>query len=102
MRRHPTKGEVLLTSMLNFLGFKFARQQVFTAPTLKSYIADFWVWNHKLIVECDGVTHETCLAVVNDSARDARFKEAGIRTLRITRQELRGMSPQALFDKIIQ
>jgi len=63
-------------------GLKFRRQQ-----PLGPFIADFYCADAKLVVEIDGVIHETCAE--RDAERDTWLREEGIDVLRIRPVDLR-------------
>lgn len=100
MRLKPTQDEETVRALLNALKIKFSRQQIFTDKGLSSYIADFWLWEHRLIIECDGPSHDSDRAKVYDAERDRRFKEAGILTLRIQSAKIRTLTAKELMNRI--
>lgn len=82
MRYAPTPAESRMRKLLAAAGIKFSRQQAFRDDeTGKAYIADFWLWHLETVVECDGQGHLE--NPEKDARRDADFRAAGIRTVRI-------------------
>ena len=67
LRRKQTLAERILWILLrdrDLARYKFRRQQ-----PIGAYFADFVCARHKLVIECDGVTHEG--REVFDATRDA-------------------------------
>jgi very-short-patch-repair endonuclease len=84
LRRDMTPQEALLWSRLRgrrLEGFKFKRQE-----WVRPYIADFYCWQAKLIVETDGSQHSH--QVGYDAARDAYFRSQGHAVLRFWNNEV--------------
>lgn len=76
-----TSHEVRLWVRLRLLrreGFHFRRQ-----PPLLGYYPDFACFKARLIVELDGSQHADGPQLEHDRRRDAVFRRAGFRTLRI-------------------
>ena len=65
------------------LGYQFRRER----PIL-NYIADFVCLEIMLIIEVDGITHDTDEAQGRDEIRDQKLKEIGFTTLRFSSWEV--------------
>jgi len=65
------------------LGYQFRRER----PIL-NYIADFVCLEIMLIIEVDGITHDTDEAHRRDEIRDQKLKEIGFTTLRFSSWEV--------------
>jgi very-short-patch-repair endonuclease len=82
MRREPTEPEKLLWRHLSnsqLGGYKFRRQ-----ATVEPRIADFFCPAKALIVEVDGLTHESS----TDTRRDSLLAARGFSTIRFTNEEV--------------
>jgi len=81
MRTEMTHCEAILWERLRRkgLGVNFRRQQV-----IYGFIADFYCHSEALVIEVDGVTHDT----EYDQERDRIFSERGIRVLRVTNEQV--------------
>ena len=80
LRRKQMLAERILWILLrdrDLARYKFRRQQ-----PIGVYFADFVCSRHKIVVECDGVTHEG--RELFDAARDAYMASCGYRVLRYT------------------
>ena len=64
-------------------GYKFLRQR----PVL-NYIVDFMCKELMLVIEADGVTHETEDMLKQDAERDAMLKSIGFTVLRFSNWEI--------------
>ena len=79
MRHDPVSTETMLWDIFRdrrLEGLKFRRQ-----VPIGNYIADFLCYEHRLIVEADGPTHEDS---VHDVKRDAWLRSEGFRVLRFS------------------
>jgi very-short-patch-repair endonuclease len=86
LRREMTPQEERLWSCLRgcrLEGFKFKRQ-----VWKGGYIADFYCWEAKLIVEADGSQHSDDLGY--DAARNGFFRSEGYEVLRFWNNEIDG------------
>jgi type I restriction enzyme R subunit len=86
MRKEQTPAEELLWSLLRrrqLLGFKFRRQHQFG-----QYIADFYCNEAKLVIECDGLVHNSNERWYHDQNRDAYMIAQGLRVLRFTNEQI--------------
>jgi very-short-patch-repair endonuclease len=80
LRRDMTNAEAMLWKVLRgsqLDGVKFRRQ----AP-VGPYIADFFCFRHRLIIELDGPPHDSDERKGRDAARDAWLRDQGFRVLR--------------------
>ncbi|MFZ5670654.1 MAG: endonuclease domain-containing protein [Pseudomonadota bacterium] len=94
MRREPVANERALWKLLRdrrLEGLKFRRQ-----VPIGRYIADFVCFQHRLIVEADGPTHEDS---VHDQTRDAWLRSEGFRVLRFPNREIEDY-PSRVLDRI--
>ena len=88
LRREATAAEKILWYHLRnrqLNNFKFARQE-----PIGPYIADFVCRAKKLIIEIDGVTHETAEEVAHDVARTEFLKGEGYRVTRFRNEDIFG------------
>jgi very-short-patch-repair endonuclease len=86
LRRDMTPAEALLWSRLRsrrLIGSKF-RSQVWLGP----FIADFYCWEARLIVEVDGSQHADRIGY--DSARSEQLARQGYKVLRFWNNEVLG------------
>ncbi len=85
-RKEQTPEEELLWQMLrgNKTGFKWRRQ-----VSIGAYIADFYCFAKKLVIELDGNQHLEPKALEYDKIRDAFLSSLGIRVIRISNNDLR-------------
>jgi very-short-patch-repair endonuclease len=88
LRREQTSAESKLWACLRnrqLDGVKFARQ-----VSIGPFFADFCCREAKLIIEIDGVTHETPEEIASDARRTAWLKAQGYRVIRFRNEELMG------------
>ena len=88
LRRESTPAESKLWQHLRNrqLGnLKFTRQE-----PIGHYIADFVCRARKLVIEIDGVTHETPEELVHDVARTAYLEREGYRVMRFKNEDIFG------------
>ena len=104
LRHNLTPAEVAVAEKLRKLGFKrfkFAKQQCFLhKESSKCYIVDFWLWEHRLVIECDGSQHYTPEGLRDDGLRDGRFLSDGIKTLRLPNDKCLSISNGELSELI--
>ncbi|MFA5040766.1 MAG: DUF559 domain-containing protein [Bdellovibrionales bacterium] len=85
LRQNSTDGEEvlwgILRSMAKETGFKFRRQY-----PIHPYIADFVCLKLRLIIEIDGISHDTRLE--KDKRRDAQLNKMGYEVLRFINREV--------------
>ncbi|MFY9822098.1 MAG: DUF559 domain-containing protein [Thermoanaerobaculia bacterium] len=87
LRRICTPTEEALWEHLRdrkLLGLKF-RRQVPIGP----YVADFYCYELKLVLELDGSIHEEGSQISHDMNRDANLEALGFRVLRFTNRDVR-------------
>jgi very-short-patch-repair endonuclease len=91
LRKNMTPAEKLLWEQLsnNKLGFRFKPQH----PMIH-YIADFYSYELKLIIEVDGPIHEATKE--DDEARTKDLEQAGNRLIRFTNEEVFNHLPEVL------
>jgi very-short-patch-repair endonuclease len=86
-RKSMTKSEACMWSYLlrakTCYGFAFRRQR----PIL-NYIVDFCCFELMLIIEVDGISHESKKDFLHDEKRDKELKEIGFDTLRFSSFEV--------------
>lgn len=94
LRKLPTMEEEILWNELrdSKLGVRFRRQH-----SIGGYIADFYCFRARLIVEIDGKSHE--FQKEYDANRDKFFKELKYQTLRIKNSEIND-NLENVLDKI--
>ena len=88
MRSEPTATESKLWQHLRnrqLNNTKFVRQE-----PIGPYIADFVCRAKKLVIEIDGVTHETPEELAYDSARTAYLEREGYRVIRFKNDDIFG------------
>jgi very-short-patch-repair endonuclease len=94
MRAEPTAAEAKLWSALRgrkLGGFKFRRQH-----PLQHYIADFYCFERKLVIEVDGAIHNEQNQSEYDKFRTAELGEDGITVLRFTNKQIELDFPKVL------
>jgi very-short-patch-repair endonuclease len=98
LRREPTAAEKILWHHLRnrqLDGFKFSRQE-----PIGPYIVDFVCRTKKLVIEIDGVTHETAEELAHDLARTEFLVGQGYRVIRFRNEEIFGdLGP--VLEKIV-
>ena len=67
------------------LGYDFHRQK-----PLGNFIADFYCYQLKLVIEIDGISHDDAEVIENDKRKDYYFKSIGLNILRFTDDEVNG------------
>ena len=88
LRRDATAAEKILWHHLRnrqLDGFKFSRQE-----PIGPYIVDFVCRAKKLIIEIDGVTHETAEELAHDAARTEFLVGQGYRVIRFKNEDIFG------------
>ncbi|MCA1601142.1 MAG: endonuclease domain-containing protein [Acidobacteria bacterium] len=86
LRTDETQAESYLWGKLRnrqIQGFKFRRQHQFG-----NYIADFYCHEAQLVIECDGLVHDTNEVWQHDQTRDAYMVGQGLRVLRFSNEEV--------------
>jgi very-short-patch-repair endonuclease len=88
LRREQTATEAKLWACLRnrqLGGVKFSRQ-----VSIGPFFADFCCREAKLVIEIDGVTHETPEELARDTRRTAWLEGQGYRVIRFRNEELMG------------
>ena len=88
LRREPTSAESKLWQHLRnrqLNNTKFTRQE-----PIGPYIADFVCRAKKLVIEIDGVTHETPDELSHDATRTAFLERESYRVIRFRNEEIFG------------
>jgi very-short-patch-repair endonuclease len=86
LRQKQTEAEDIMWQCLRnrkILGFKFRRQH-----PLDKYIADFYCYEVKLVVEVDGGIHNRLENREYDKGRSDELRELGITVIRFTNEEV--------------
>jgi len=87
LRKDMTFGEVLLWNQLKLnqlWGFDFDRQRC-----IDNYIVDFYCKELMLVIEIDGMSHNSEEAFLKDEMRENRLKSFGITVIRFTESEVK-------------
>jgi len=90
LRNKMTFAERNLWQMLKgrqIYGFDFHRQK-----PIGNFIADFYCYSLKLVIEVDGITHEDKKVLMKDKRKDEYFAELGLMVMRFTDDEVLGNS----------
>jgi len=80
LRNNSTKSEIILWSKLKgkFVGkYDFHRQK-----PIDNYIADFFCHELALVIELDGISHNSDEIIEKDYAKEVRLNELGLNVLR--------------------
>lgn len=98
LRNRVTESESLLWGYLSNkqLGVKFRRQH-----PISLYIADFYCYEIKLIIEIDGSIHNKPEILINDIERQKNLEALGITVIRFTNNQLHN-NLNSVLDKIKQ
>jgi very-short-patch-repair endonuclease len=87
LKKQMTKSEACMWKYLlqakQFYGYSFRRQR----PIL-NYIVDFCCLELMLIIEVDGITHDSELSIAKDISRDAKLCEIGFTVHRFSSWEV--------------
>ncbi len=86
LRNNSTKSEIRLWQQLKgkqMYGDDFHRQK-----PLLNYIADFYCYELKLVIELDGYTHQFEEVVKKDEIKQQELEEAGLTVLRFNDNEV--------------
>ncbi len=85
LRNNVTQAEMLLWEYLKTkpLGYKFRRQH-----PIGIYIADFFCYKLKLIIEVDGSVHNKKEVKRNGSERQRLLESEGLKVIRFTNDEV--------------
>ncbi|MDD3157459.1 DUF559 domain-containing protein [Anaeromusa sp.] len=66
----------------------------------RRFIVDFYDRKSNVIYEIDGKSHKKKLQVLKDALRDLFFKNLGIKTIRISNQEVENMAAKVISKNI--
>jgi methionyl-tRNA synthetase len=97
-RSNPTEAENILWQILRgkkLDGFKFRRQHV-----IGNFIADFVCLSERLIIEVDGLLHQTPENKISDEERTVELNRLGFSVIRFTNEEIIGDTDNVL-NKIL-
>lgn len=86
LRNHSTRSEITLWNQLKrkqVKGLQFNRQK-----PLGPFIVDFYCKRLNLVIEIDGITHESDEAKLNDAKRQSLLEGMGLKFLRFTDKEV--------------
>lgn len=95
LRVNMTNAELILWNRLRnnqLLGFRFKAQH-----PLAGFIADFYCHKAKLVIEADGLIHQTQKEY--DQDRDSVFNDLGISVIRFSNEEIEN-SPDSVIHII--
>ena len=98
LRATPTLSEVRMWRLLHTLrtnGYHFRKQ-----VKLGTYYADFACLHARLVIEVDGITHDTDIARHNDELRDDYLKSRGFTVLRVFANDVLD-NPAGVGDMIL-
>ncbi|MCW3093192.1 MAG: methionyl-tRNA synthetase [Ferruginibacter sp.] len=97
-RSNPTTAEDILWQILRgkkLDGYKFRRQHI-----IGDFIADFVCLNKRLIIEVDGLVHQTPENSISDEERTTELNRLGFEVIRFTNQEVINQTDEVL-NKIL-
>lgn len=96
LRGNPTHEEEIIWGYLkrNQLGVKFRRQH-----PLLFYIADFYCYELKLVIEIDGSIHDNENVKINDEFRQKQIEDLGIKVIRFTNAQVK-QTPENILMSI--
>ena len=86
LRNNSTRSEIKLWGFLNgkqMSGYDFHRQK-----PLLNFIADFYCYELKLVIELDGYTHQFEETIVKDRLKDETLQNIGLTVLRFEDEEI--------------
>ncbi len=98
-KENPTLTESILWKELRnkkLAGYKFRRQHI-----IRSFIADFICIPKKLIIEVDGLIHQSPENKLSDTARTIELNQSGFKVIRFTNEEIINNTDNVL-NKIFQ
>lgn len=96
LRSAPTPAEMVLWGYLKTkpFGYKFRRQH-----PLVNFIADFFCYPLKLVIEADGKIPEHDDVIISDKERQGIMEAAGISVIRFKNEEIINY-PELVIEKI--
>ncbi len=86
LRNNSTKSEIKLWGYLKgkqMLGYDFHRQK-----PLLNFIADFYCYELKLVIELDGYTHMFEETIIKDAIKESELNRVGLKVLRFSDDEV--------------
>jgi very-short-patch-repair endonuclease len=86
LRNQSTRSEIKLWNHLKnkqFHGYRFHRQK-----PLLNFIADFYCYELKLIIELDGYTHQFEETIIKDELKAIKLDRYGLTVVRFTDNEV--------------
>lgn len=86
LRNNATKSEILLWRRLKgkqMMGYTFHRQK-----PLLNFIADFYCYDLKLVIELDGYYHEREEVKIKDEVKQKSLEKLGLTVLRFQNDEV--------------
>jgi very-short-patch-repair endonuclease len=86
LRKNSTKSEIVLWNQLKgkqLRGFSFHRQK-----PLLNFIADFYSYGLKLVIELDGYTHQFDETFKKDQIKQNELEKVGLTVLRISDEDV--------------
>jgi len=86
LRKKLTPAEQVFWLWLkkNFPEYKFRRQH-----PISIYIADFYTHKHKLVIEIDGLIHNSEEAILNDEKRQNDLENLSLTVIRFTNDQVK-------------
>jgi methionine--tRNA ligase beta chain len=93
-RSNPTEAENILWQVLKgkkLDGYKFRRQHI-----IGNFIADFVSLSQKIIIEVDGLIHQTKENKISDTERTIELNKFGFEVIRFTNDEVTGDTDNVL------
>lgn len=92
--REPTSIERAVADEIMRLGIKFEQQVIF-----KYYVADIYLPDHRVIIECDGdYWHSTSKMKAHDAKRDRWFIKHGMKVVRLKERDIRTNTKAAVQE----
>ncbi|MGE5480046.1 MAG: endonuclease domain-containing protein [Chloroflexota bacterium] len=88
LRNHSTRAERIVWGFIRkkqMFGYGFYRQK-----PIGQYIADFYCKELDLLIEVDGISHNSSEAQAKDREKDAYYTSLGMKVFRITDEEVLG------------
>jgi len=86
LRNNSTKSEIKLWRFLKgkqMLGYDFHRQK-----PLLNFIADFYCYELRLVIELDGYTHQFEETIIKDEIKETKLNKVGLNVLRFEDNEV--------------
>ncbi len=96
LRKNSTKSEVVLWNQLKgkqIKGYSFHRQK-----PLLNYIADFYSYDLKLVIELDGYTHQFEETFIKDKLKQSELEKVGLTILRFSDEDVLNNLEGVIFE----